>query len=198
MIDRNSTPRPGGPLRRISSGAVLPSSAAAEAAAARESEPTREGKASLTGLATDMSVVLRERIEAGYGGDATTNAALSEGSVREFWLWVARTSLIASSPLLVRADLFLHRRRSSSLCRRLLRRLRLPLPRRPPNPPLFPQWHHQPLPAHSSLLFPLPLPAPLPLDHPPLNLQRHLAEPQAGRRSADEECGVRCGVRSAG
>ncbi|GAA5852823.1 hypothetical protein JCM8547_004697 [Rhodosporidiobolus lusitaniae] len=92
VIDRNQTPRPSGMMRRISSGAVLTFAGPAEE---EEEEKGEGGKSSLSGMNTDISVLVRERIEAGYGGDATVNAALSEGSVREFWLWIARSQSLS-------------------------------------------------------------------------------------------------------
>lgn len=53
--------------------------------------PSSLDESGLYNLSTDISVVLRERVEAGYGSDAMVNANLSEAGVREFWLWVART-----------------------------------------------------------------------------------------------------------
>ncbi|GAA6043670.1 hypothetical protein JCM8097_008599 [Rhodosporidiobolus ruineniae] len=102
VIDRNQTPRPGGAgpgmMRRISSGAVLqlPGASTRLAAEVGDGEGGIGGEADLSALASDMSGLVRERIEAGYGGDAATNAALSEGGVREFWLWVARAQSLSS------------------------------------------------------------------------------------------------------
>ncbi|BGP17039.1 hypothetical protein JCM10213_000325 [Rhodosporidiobolus nylandii] len=90
-IDRNTTPRPSGFMRRISSGAIL------QLPAGPVELDRADGAGSLSGMSTDMSVVLRERIEAGYGADALVNAALSDpGSVREFWLWIARAQSLSS------------------------------------------------------------------------------------------------------
>ncbi|GAA5907972.1 hypothetical protein JCM6882_001541 [Rhodosporidiobolus microsporus] len=97
VIDRNQTPRPsGGMLRRVSSGAILQLPPGAGRGGGEVGRTARDGPASLTGLSTDISAVLRERIEAGYGGDAAVNAALSEGSVREFWEWIARAQFLSS------------------------------------------------------------------------------------------------------
>lgn len=82
MMDRNQTPRPSAMLlRQESAGDVL-----------QGAGPSALDATGLYNLSTDMSVVLRERVEAGYGSDPMTNAQLSEAGVREFWLWVARES----------------------------------------------------------------------------------------------------------
>ncbi|GAA6009198.1 hypothetical protein JCM10207_004304 [Rhodosporidiobolus poonsookiae] len=90
VIDRNKTPRPSGMLRRISSGAVaLAPDVSFDVAGSTSTS-------SLRTLGSDMSVVLRERIEAGYGSDAAVNASLSEGSVSEFWKWIARAQSLSA------------------------------------------------------------------------------------------------------
>lgn len=44
-----------------------------------------------------MSVVIRQRVDAGYGSDALVNASLSgEGGIAEFWHWVARAQALSS------------------------------------------------------------------------------------------------------
>ncbi|GAA5824598.1 hypothetical protein JCM11251_000490 [Rhodosporidiobolus azoricus] len=98
VLDRNQTPRPtGGMMRRISSGAILQLPPGAGRAGELERRSSGGVPANLSGMSTDISVVMRERIEAGYGGDATVNAALSEGSVREFWDWIARAQFLSSN-----------------------------------------------------------------------------------------------------
>ncbi|GAA5990362.1 hypothetical protein JCM10908_007333 [Rhodotorula pacifica] len=85
-IDRNQTPRPSMMLlRQDSAGDLLHSGG-----------PSSSDESGLYNLSTDMSVVLRERVEAGYGSDPMVNANLSEAGVREFWLWVARGQALSS------------------------------------------------------------------------------------------------------
>ncbi|GJN93780.1 hypothetical protein Rhopal_006838-T1 [Rhodotorula paludigena] len=91
-VDRNATPRPTHPgmaLRRISSttGEILQLTSSSSALDA----------AGLRSLGTDMSVILRQRVEAGYGSDALVNASLcgAEGGIAEFWHWIARAQSLA-------------------------------------------------------------------------------------------------------
>ncbi|BGP27454.1 hypothetical protein JCM10295v2_006422 [Rhodotorula toruloides] len=84
--DRNLAPRPSNMLmRRISSSGVvqLVGSDAAD-------------EMGLRSLGTDMAVVVRERVEAGYGSDPLVNAGLSDAGVKEFWLWVTRAQALSS------------------------------------------------------------------------------------------------------
>lgn len=80
--DRNHTPRPSNMLmRRMSNGGVM-----------QLVSPSAVDEMGLRSLGTDMSVVVRERVEAGYGSDPLVNAGLSDAGVKEFWLWVTRSS----------------------------------------------------------------------------------------------------------
>ncbi|BGO95319.1 hypothetical protein JCM10020v2_007033 [Rhodotorula toruloides] len=86
QTDRNLTPRPSNMLmRRISSGGVVQLVA-----------PNAADEMGLRSLSTDMSVVVRERVEAGYGSDPLVNAGLSDAGVKEFWLWVTRAQALSS------------------------------------------------------------------------------------------------------
>ncbi|BGP43197.1 hypothetical protein JCM10449v2_007225 [Rhodotorula kratochvilovae] len=92
-VDRNATPRPSHPgmlLRRVSSGPLL------QLASPFDGAHAAVGGAGLAALATDMSVVIRQRVDAGYGSDALVNAALSDGGIAEFWQWVARAQALSS------------------------------------------------------------------------------------------------------
>lgn len=84
-VDRNQTPRPTTVLLRQDSAAnLLPGGSGGGG------NPSSLDESGLYNLSTDISVVLRERVEAGYGSDPMVNANLSDAGVREFWLWVAR------------------------------------------------------------------------------------------------------------
>ncbi|GAA5963459.1 hypothetical protein JCM21900_004650 [Sporobolomyces salmonicolor] len=85
-VDRNATPRPGGLLQRMSIGVDgdLPGETAAHGAG-------------ISALASDMSFVLRQRVDCGYGSDALHNAGMSESSIAEFWRWVARAQALSSN-----------------------------------------------------------------------------------------------------
>ncbi|GAA5975273.1 hypothetical protein JCM11641_005912 [Rhodosporidiobolus odoratus] len=96
LVDRDQTPRPSGPIRRISGGAMLQIPNEATATEDLPRQPQLWARSSLSGLSSDISVLLRERIEAGYGSDASVNATLSDGSVKEFWLWVARAQTLSA------------------------------------------------------------------------------------------------------
>ncbi|GAA6055035.1 hypothetical protein JCM3770_006705 [Rhodotorula araucariae] len=90
-VDRNATPRPSHPgmlLRRVSSGPLLQLASPFDGAAA--------DTGGLGALAADMSVVIGQRVDAGYGSDALVNAALSDGGIAEFWQWVARAQALSS------------------------------------------------------------------------------------------------------
>lgn len=90
QTDRNLTPRPSNMLmRRISSGGVVQLVA-----------PNAADEMGLRSLSTDMSVVVRERVEAGYGSDPLVNAGLSDAGVKEFWLWVTRAFRVQLSSFL--------------------------------------------------------------------------------------------------
>lgn len=109
-VDRNATPRPGLPggglLRRISSGPVPqlagssspsgPGAAGAGAHGALDGCATASTSGGLAALATDMSVVIRQRVDAGYGSDALVNAAMCDDGIAEFWQWVARAQSLSS------------------------------------------------------------------------------------------------------
>ncbi|BGP35160.1 hypothetical protein JCM10296v2_006990 [Rhodotorula toruloides] len=86
QTDRNLTPRPSNMLkRRVSSGGVVQLVA-----------PSAADEMGLRSLGTDVSVVVRERVEAGYGSDPLVNAGLSDAGVKEFWLWVTRAQALSS------------------------------------------------------------------------------------------------------
>ncbi|GAA5891466.1 hypothetical protein JCM8208_007290 [Rhodotorula glutinis] len=102
-VDRNATPRPGLPggglLRRISSGPVPQLGASSSPAGGAHGEfggGSSSTSGGLAALATDMSVVIRQRVDAGYGSDALVNAALCDGGIAEFWQWVARAQSLSS------------------------------------------------------------------------------------------------------
>lgn len=84
-VDRNQTPRPTTVLLRQDSAANL-----LQGGGGGGGGPSSLDETGLYNLSTDISVVLRERVEAGYGSDPMVNANLSDAGVREFWLWVAR------------------------------------------------------------------------------------------------------------
>ena len=53
-----------------------------------------EGEEGMRGLMNDPSVVVRRRIEKGYASNALVNSTIVErdGSLKEFWLWIHRSS----------------------------------------------------------------------------------------------------------
>ncbi|TKA54810.1 hypothetical protein B0A53_02619 [Rhodotorula sp. CCFEE 5036] len=93
-VDRNQTPRPTTVLLRQDSAANLLQGGGGGGGGG--GGPSSLDESGLYNLSTDISVVLRERVEAGYGSDPMVNANLSDAGVREFWLWVARGQALSS------------------------------------------------------------------------------------------------------
>ena len=84
-------------MRRVSSGPVSTLHLAGSPAVTGLDSAGAGGGGGLAALATDMSVVIRQRVDAGYGSDALVNASLSgEGGIAEFWHWVARAQALSS------------------------------------------------------------------------------------------------------
>jgi hypothetical protein len=112
-VDRNQTPRPTTVLLRQDSAANLLQGGGGGGGGG--GGPSSLDESGLYNLSTDISVVLRERVEAGYGSDPMVNANLSDAGVREFWLWVARVS--PPGPFQARCSQHSHASPSFPYCR---------------------------------------------------------------------------------
>ncbi|KDE04060.1 hypothetical protein MVLG_05499 [Microbotryum lychnidis-dioicae p1A1 Lamole] len=104
-IDRNQTPRPGGPkeaLLQASGGSVTPRGVSRTREAAQKlASELATNIDNLEGLRSDVSMLYRERLARGYGSNPMKNASLAESSsLSEFWTWIARAEALSHDGLI--------------------------------------------------------------------------------------------------
>ncbi|KAM0753350.1 hypothetical protein T439DRAFT_323988 [Meredithblackwellia eburnea MCA 4105] len=95
-VERSQTPRP-------------PGASALRTLSRVRAEATDVDIDGLAALAKDQSIILRDRVEQGYGASAITNATLGEEmqidtSMAEFWKWIARAEVLARDACLLDFD----------------------------------------------------------------------------------------------
>ncbi|SCZ92063.1 BZ3500_MvSof-1268-A1-R1_Chr5-3g08312 [Microbotryum saponariae] len=105
VIDRNQTPRPGGPKEaplQTSGGSVTPRGASRTREAAQKlASELATNIDNLEGLRSDVSMLYRERLARGYGSNPMKNASLAESSsLGEFWTWIARAEALSHDGLI--------------------------------------------------------------------------------------------------
>lgn len=103
LLSRGRAKEPAVALTRSLSrrtGSTTPTRANARPESANGKAPAsvqvRAGRAGFEALRKDPAVVLRERVEQGYGPNASANVDIFEGPIKEFWSWIATSEPLAA------------------------------------------------------------------------------------------------------